>query len=103
MIRSICSEDFNTLVTQMGLATSRLRDRFYLSRAPREVDEIRVVIFLPGTADFLAEGTELPAEGLDGLYAWVYETAGDEHWIRFLDTAVLPPIGARLTVTYEEI
>ena len=103
VVRSICADDFNALVTAMGLATSRLRDRFYLSAAAREPAEIEVVIFLPNTADFLAEGTPLPAEGLDGVYAWAYETTGDEHWIRFLDTSELPPIGARLTVTYEEL
>jgi hypothetical protein len=103
VVRSICADDFNALVAAMGLATSRLRDRFYLSAAAREPAEIEVVIFLPNTADFLADGTALPAEGLDGTYAWAYETTGDEHWIRFLDTAALPPIGARLTITYEEL
>jgi hypothetical protein len=102
VVRSICADDFNALISAMGLATSRLRERFYLSGEPREPGEIRVVIFLPDTADFLADGTVLPSEGFDGLYAWVYESAGNDHWIRFLDIAALPPIGARLTVTYED-
>jgi len=103
VIRSICSDDFNVLVSEMGLATSRLRDRFYLSDQPRDPLALEVVIFLPDTADFLAEGTPLPPEGLSGSYAWVYETTGDAHWIRFLDTSALPPIGARLTISYEEL
>jgi len=103
VVRSICADDFNGLVADMGLATSRLRDRFYLSGSPREPSEITVVIFLPNTAEFGGDGTSLPPEGLeDGAYAWAYETTGDDHWIRFFDTAALPPIGARLTVTYEE-
>ncbi|MEE2829192.1 MAG: hypothetical protein VX498_08390 [Myxococcota bacterium] len=103
VIRSICSEDFNTLVTEMGLATSRLRDRFYLRGEPRAPEELEVAIFLPGTPEFLANGVPLPPSGIDGSYAWVYETAGNQYWIRFLDTSSLPPIGARLTVSYEEV
>jgi len=103
VVRSICADDFNALIVEMGLATSRLRDRFYLSEEPRDVAGIQVVIFLPNTADFLADGTPLPPEGVDGAYSWAYETAGEDHWIRFLDTSALPPIGARLTVTYEEL
>ncbi len=101
MIRSICGDDFNGLVGDIGLAVSGLRDRFYLSQEPRDPTALEVIIFLPGTADFNGDGTELPPEGIDGEYLWVYETAADDHWIRFIDTDVLPPIGARMTVTYE--
>lgn len=102
VIRSICSDDFNILVNEVGLATSRLRDRFYLTREPRDPEDIAVFIFLPGTPEFMTEGLPLPPEGIDGEYTWAYESAGDEHWIRFLEIDSLPPIGARLTVTYEE-
>ncbi|MCP4869202.1 MAG: hypothetical protein GY898_10845 [Proteobacteria bacterium] len=101
VIRSICGDDFNGLVGDIGLAVSGLRDRFYLSQEPRDPTALEVIIFLPGTADFNGDGTELPPEGIDGEYLWVYETAADDHWIRFIDTDVLPPIGARMTVTYE--
>lgn len=100
-VRSICSEDFNSLVAEIGLTASRLRDRFYLSREPRETSEIEVVIFVPGTPEFGGDGLPLPPEGLEGEYAWVYETAGDDHWLRFVDLESLPPIGSRLVVTYE--
>ncbi len=101
VIRSICSEDFNSLVADIGLAVSGVRDRFYLTQEPRDVEEIEVVIFIPGTADFNGDGTPLPPEGLDGEYVWAYETAADDHWIRFTDVESLPPIGSRLVVTYE--
>ena len=101
VIRSICSEDFNELIVEIGLAVSGLRDRFFLTAEPRDMADLKLVMFIPGTPDYNGDGTPIPSDGLDGEYQWVYETAGDEHWIRFLDLDSLPPIGARLTVTYE--
>ena len=101
VVRSICSDDFNSLVSEMGLATSRLRDRFHLSEEPRDPAAIELVVFLPGTPEFVGDGLALPPEGIDGAYAWVYESTEYDRWIRFIDTAALPPIGARLTATYE--
>jgi hypothetical protein len=101
VIRSICSEDFNELISEIGLAVSGLRDRFYLTQEPRDPTALEVVMFIPGTADFNGDGTPLPPEGIDGEYVWVYETASDDYWIRFVDTDSLPEIGSRMTVTYE--
>jgi hypothetical protein len=100
-IRSICADDFNGLVSEIGLAASRLRDRFYLSQEPREPELIEVTIFIPGTPEFGGDGFELPPEGHEGRWSWVYETAGADHWIRFVDADSWPPIGARIVVTYE--
>ena len=100
-VRSICAEAFDELVAELGLAASRLRDRFYLSQEPREPLLFEVFIFIPGTAEFGGDGLVLPPEGIDGEYMWVYETAGNDHWLRFTDMESLPPIGSRLVVTYE--
>ena len=100
-VRSICAESFGELVAELGLAASRLRDRFYLSTVPREPIEFEVTIFIPGTAEFGGDGLPLPPEGIEGEYEWVYETAGNDHWLRFIDLESLPPIGSRLVVTYE--
>ncbi len=101
VIRSICADQFASLVGQIGLSASRLRDRFYLTTEPREPEEIEAVLFIPGTPEFGGDGTPLPPSGIDGELAWAYETAGDQYWLRFLDMDSLPTIGARLVVTYE--
>ena len=103
VLGSICADEFNDIVEEMGLASSRLRERFFLTReADPETLEIRVHI--PGTDDFDGEGTVVPPEGLeDGAYAWEYsadvETAT---WlIAFTDRSQLPPLGSKIVARYE--
>jgi len=98
---SICSDSFVDIVSQMGLASSRVRDYFALERQP-DPDSIEVTI-ARGADD---EGTAVPPEGVeDGRWAWAYEEDDAdelEPWkIRFTDQTQLPPVGARVVVRFE--
>jgi len=88
----------------MGLAASRLSDRYYLSETPEDPQPgaLDVTIYIPGTPEFLQDGIPLLPSGLieTGQYAWVLETDGDLYWIRFTDIYDLPPIGSRFTIHY---
>lgn len=118
--RSICSESFTEIITEMGLASSRLQDRFFLSRVPQRNEATTIVVKMinPGVDELGADGVEVPTEGLDeGLFAWVYENsevpegdddddAGEEElvttgqWIRFTDPSRLPPLDTTLEIRY---
>ena len=99
---SLCADDFNGIVNTMGLAASRLTDRFFLSYEPKDL-EVEVRIFLPGTPEYLDNGIVLAPMGLpeSGLYAWVIETDGELYWVRFSDIDNLPPIGSHIRITYQ--
>jgi len=100
VVGSICSNDFADIVTEMGLASSRLLDRFYLDRQP-DPESIALEIFHPGASE--DEGI-LPAPGDDEVeYAWIYEEdlEEEEFVIRFLDITHLPPIDSRIVISYQ--
>ena len=124
--RSICSESFTEIITEMGLASSRLQNRFFLSRSTRggDASSIELTMSNPDVSELGVEGVTVPPEGLDdGLYAWVYETldpgesddddagddddesagtgAGTAQWIRFLDVQRLPPIATSIVIRYD--
>lgn len=103
VVGSICEEEFNDIVEEMGLKSSRLRDTFFMTRqADPETLEVRV--HEPGTSEFDGDGTLVPPEGIDdGRFAWVYEEIPeeDEFWIRFTDRAELPPLGSKVVIRYE--
>jgi hypothetical protein len=101
VVSSICADDFNSIVHEMGLAASRVSDVFTLSRDPVP-ETVEVTIFVPGSPEFLGDGWPLPQVGLeDGRFAWVLEGDGQANWIRFVDQEDLPPISSRILVTYE--
>jgi len=113
VLASICSEDFSDIVSQMGLAASRLVSEFELERRPR-IDSIEMRLFIPGHPDEDDEGLLVPQEGdEDGNYPWEYiETVEgsvsedeaaepDQFLIRFTDAASLPPIDTRMVIHYE--
>ncbi|MCO4771424.1 MAG: hypothetical protein KDA24_15420 [Deltaproteobacteria bacterium] len=103
VVGSICQSEFNDIVEEMGLASSRLRDTFFMTRqADPETLEVRVN--LPGTPEFDGDGTLVPPEGLeDGAVAWAYEEIPEENefWIRFTDRGQLPPLGSKIVIRYE--
>lgn len=109
VVGSICESDFNDVVSRIGLASSGLRDRFFLTHRPRPSDGIEVVdadfavrLFIPGTPEFIGDGLLVPPEGTpDGEYPWTYEMSDDEHWIRFTDVESLPPLNTRMLLSYE--
>jgi len=104
VVGSICLQEFNDVVEEMGLASSRLRDTFFMTRqADPETLEVRVNV--PGTAEFEGDGYLVPPEGYgdDGAYAWEYGEVPDEaeYWIRFTDRGLLPPLGSKVVIRYE--
>jgi len=101
--RSICAEEFNGLVVELGLASSGLRDRFNITFEARETEPVEIVMFVPGTPEFAGEGLVVPPEGVDGQWPWVFEGTESLQWIRFVDLASLPPLGTRILVTYERV
>jgi hypothetical protein len=103
VVGSICEDELNDIVEEMGLASSRLRETFFMTRqADPETLEVRVNV--PGTPEFENEGFLVPPEGLDeGQYAWAYEEIPEENefWIRFTDRGQLPPLGSKVVIRYE--
>lgn len=99
VVGSICEEDFSDLVSRMGLAASRLRDRFLLERRANP-ESIELDLVLDGEA---GEGTRVPPDGVDGEWAWVYEEVDGQEGgqIRFTDLGSIPPVGSHLVVRYE--
>jgi hypothetical protein len=102
VLGSICSDEFNDIVREMGLASSRLLDVFSLTHVADE-ETLDVAIHLPGTDEFEGDGLPLPRDGIDGQWPWVYEEdeEGFNAWLRFTDRGSLPPIGSKLVVRYE--
>jgi hypothetical protein len=101
VVGSICSDDFASLVNQMGLASSRLKDRFLLEREPIE-ETLELTLFVPGTGSETS-GVLVPPEGDEGQYAWVYEADEEraEYGIRFTDILNLPPVDTRIVIRYD--
>lgn len=101
---SICEDEFNDIVSRMGLASSRLKDVFELTSEPRE-DTLEVFAFFPGSPE---DEVALPPEGLEAdgdlpeVSPWVLESDadGDLFWIRFTDITRLPPLDTRLVINY---
>jgi len=113
VVASICDDDFSDVVSQMGLAASRLVAEFALDRRPR-IESIELRLFIPGHPDEDGEGLLVLPEGdEDGNYQWEYietlegEVVADESAtpdafvIRFTDPASLPPIDTKMVVHYE--
>ncbi len=100
VVASICENDFADIVSEMGLASSRLLDRFVLDRRPRP-ETIEMVLVIP---DGDAAGLEVPSEGTeDGDYPWEYveDVDAQEYMIRYTDITSLPPIDTQIILHYE--
>ena len=103
VVGSICEDEFNDIVEEMGLTSSRLRDTFFMTRQA-DLETLEVRVHEPGTSEFDGDGTVVPSEGIDdGRFAWAYEEVPeeDEFWIRFTDRAELPPLGSKVVIRYE--
>ena len=103
VIGSICADEFDDLVEEMGLKSSRLRASFFMSRQA-ELDSIEVRVHIAGTPEYDGDGLLVPPEGVeDGRFAWVYEEIPEEaeYWIRFTDLGQLPPLGSKVVIRYE--
>ncbi|MBN2799529.1 MAG: VWA domain-containing protein [Deltaproteobacteria bacterium] len=89
VVGNLCSQDFASIITDLSLASSRLRDTFYLSDMPD-----------PASLEVTVNDALLPCE--DG--AWTYQLVPVEG----VDTPAIvfareqmPPISARITVRYD--
>lgn len=96
VVRSICEEDFTPIITDLGLNTSRLTDRFELTRSP-DVDSIEVEITPEG------EDEAIFVESDHEDWPWDHESTEDEegthHWLVFTDG--FPPVRAKIVVRYD--
>ena len=101
---SICENEFNDIVSRMGLASSRLKDVFELTSEP-DAETVEVLAYFSSDPE---DAVALPAEGLPGddggpqISPWVLEqdAEGEHFWIRFTDIARLPPLDTRLVINY---
>ncbi len=104
VVGSICLELYDDVISAMGLASSRLRDRFTLRTAP-VLDTLEVRLFIPDTDEFDGEGLLTPPEGVDGEWAWEFQELETEstpvYRIQFLDAGSLPPVATRVVIRYE--
>jgi len=96
VVRSICEEDFTPIITEMGLNSSRLTDRFEFSRAPDPLS-----LELEITPEGEDEAIAVPPDHVD--WPWVYEwdeaADGYHYWLVFPGN--LPPVNCKIVVRYD--
>ena len=101
VVASICESDFSQVITEMGLASSRLLDRFLLDRQPKP-DSIEMRMWIPGMEP--GDDFPVPPEGTeDGDYPWEYieDVEAQEFIIQYTDITSLPPVDSQIVVQYE--
>ena len=92
LVGDICGDDFETIVTELSLNSSRLTDIFYLTSLP-EVGSLLVGISADGEVYEIDCATE----------EWTYELQGEGDDIQgtiVFDRAFLPPPNSKITVKY---
>lgn len=94
LIGNICGDDFESIVTELSLNSSRLTDTFILSSEP-DPNTIAVNVLAGGT-----DGYELPCA--DG--AWIFTRIGEGDRSQpaiVFDRAQMPPPNSKITVQYD--
>ena len=89
VIGNICADDFNDIVTELSLASSRLTDTFYLSQLP-QASSLVVGI----------DGEEIPCD--EGRYS--YELGlleGRDTGMIIFERSQMPPPQSKITVRYD--
>ena len=86
--RDLCSQDFASIVTDLSLNSSRLRDTFYLADTP-DLTTLTVAV----------ESGPSPCDSGDWTFEFVNENGEDRPAIVFSRDS-LPPIGSQVTVRY---
>jgi len=88
IVRDICSEDFETIIADLSLNTSRLRDTFYLAEPP-DTETLVVTV----------DETEVPCD--DGTWTYTLtEHLGAETGAIVFDSTNMPPLSSKITVRY---
>jgi len=89
VIGDICAEDFEDIVVDLSLASSRLEDTFYLSDLP---DASTLIVGI--------DGEEIPCES--GRYTYEpIELDGEWRGALVFDRTQLPPPNSRVTASYD--
>lgn len=89
IIGNLCAENFGAIVTELGLASSRLTDSFPLSQLP--------------VASSLTVAVDETIVGCN-VGAWWYELRGEGENVQptvVFDRQLLPPPGSKISVTYD--
>lgn len=93
LIGNICGDDFESIVTELSLASSRLTDTFYLSNLP-DPTTIVVGLAIPGEEAVEVDCTE----------GWTYtllEEDGEEKPAIVFERSEMPPPQTKVTVKYD--
>jgi hypothetical protein len=86
---NICEEDFEQMVTELSLTSSRLTDTFYLAQMPD-----------PSSIILSVDLEEVPCEG--GIFTYVVGVLeGKDTGMIVFDRSNLPPPKSKITVTYD--
>lgn len=88
---SICDDDFESIVTDLSLNSSRLTDTFYLSSLPAA-----------GSLSVTVDETELPCEDGGWTYVLTRNEADDEVGAIVFDRDEIPEPGSQVTIRYNE-
>ncbi len=91
VLGSICSEDFGSIVTDLSLNTSRLRDTFYLSREP-DASTLQVTV----------NDELIDCDAGAWTFARVEDEYGEEQPSILFDRLQMPPSDSQLAVRYYE-
>ena len=92
LVGNICGDDFDSIVTELSLNSSRLTDSFYLSALPEPGSLIVGINDGPDVYEIECDTGE-----------WTYELQGegeDLQGVILFDRAFLPPPNSKITVKY---
>ena len=90
IIGDICGDDFQSIVTDLSLNSSRLNDIFFLTQPPS----------LPSLV-IGVDGEEIPCDG-SGAYIWSYDLLEGDRPVIIFDRTTLPPPSAKITAQYNQ-
>lgn len=89
IIGNICADDFEDIVTELSLASSRLTDTFYLSQLP---DASSIVVGV--------DGEEIPCDS--GRYSYELGVLeGEDTGMIVFERTEMPPPQSKITVSYD--
>ena len=91
VVGNLCADDFETIVTELSLNASRLRDTFFLSSEPN-----------PSQLSVYVEDQEITCENRIWWLERLVDPAGDERTAVVFDWQNLPQPNERVTVRYNE-
>lgn len=86
----ICADDFDPIVTDLSLNTSRLADTFYLTETPA-----------PATLTVNVDDVDVPCDDGSWTYDMVEDADGNEVPAIIFDRDQLPPVNAKITIRYD--